>query len=351
MATKILPVVSDRFQISKLKHEGEGVLDDRRESGFRRVQVWLWLVFEDATHSKLARMVQAWVFFCIFLSTFLELLMSYTPCEWKPWHEVSFELTGENTASVRYSPGVPADTYRLVAQPPGMPDIVRVCEPRPALAEEWPGYFILEAACIFSFTLEYVCRLVASPAVVGLCGFVTAPMNVIDLLAIVPFYIELPMRIFVMSCHSSGALPCDAGGTDFSFLKVVRLIRIARILKVTKSMHGLQVLIRTLQLSARPLVMLFIFICMLCTLFASLAFAFDGAGPFFSDILFNQGIPPDDPRAAYDYGVWCVAVFQPGTPSPTHSQTPTSSCHVHSRRASPPTPPAQQGPRGRGWSA
>jgi hypothetical protein len=153
MATE-MQVVSDRFRIARLKREGEDVLDDRTESGFRRVQIWLWLVFEDATHSRLARVVQGWVFFCIFLSTFLELLMSYTPCEWKPWYDVSFDLTGENTASMRYSPNVASDTYRLVAQPPGMPDIVRVCEPRPAMAEEWPGYFILEAICVLSFTVE-----------------------------------------------------------------------------------------------------------------------------------------------------------------------------------------------------
>jgi hypothetical protein len=68
------------------------------------------------------------------------------------------------------------------------------------------------------------------------------------------------------------------------------------------------VLIRTVQLSARPIVMLFIFICMLCSLFAALVSAFESAGPFISDVLFNQGIAPGDPRAAHDYGARCAAV-------------------------------------------
>jgi len=303
MTSRIQPAQISRWELEKLRSEAESVLDERSEVGFRRFQLWLWLLFEDASHSRLARVMQSWIYICIFLSTFLELFMSYTRCEWKPWYEVSFQLSGENMASMHYAPGVSSATYRLAEKPAGMPDIVRVCEPRSSMADEWPGYFILDAICVLSFTLEYLCRLVGSFAVTGLGPFLIAPMNIIDLLAIIPFYIELPLRISVMACRTSGEIDCLRGGTDLSFLKVVRLIRIARILKATKSMHGLQVLIRTLQLSARPILMLFIFIGTLCALFASLAFAFDGVGPFISDISFNAALPPDDPRSNFDYGV------------------------------------------------
>jgi len=140
--------------LEKLRQEFEVVLDENLETGIRRVQVWVWLIFEDATHSKLGRLVQSWVFLCIFLSTTLELVMSYSPCEWKPWYEVSFQLSGADAASMTFLPGVPTDTYTLAAQPPGMPDIVRVCEPRPKMRDEWVGYFVMEAVCILSFTFE-----------------------------------------------------------------------------------------------------------------------------------------------------------------------------------------------------
>lgn len=87
-----------------------------------------------------------------------------------------------------------------------------------------------------------------------------------------------------------------------------------------------QVLIRTLQLSARAIVMFFIFICMLCSLFASLVSAFESAGPFISDALFNQRGAPGDPNGAFDYGVRCAQLrltLQGQLQSPlTHSLHP-----------------------------
>ena len=63
-------------------------------------------------------------------------IMSYTPCEWRTWDSVEFELNSFNTSAATYRPGVAADTYRLSAQPPGIPDVVRICKARPSMSEE-----------------------------------------------------------------------------------------------------------------------------------------------------------------------------------------------------------------------
>ena len=52
-------------------------------------------------------------------------------------------------------------------------------------------------------------------------------MNTIDLLAIIPYYLELPTRILALTSGNA-----EGAAFDASFLRVMRLIRIARVLKV-----------------------------------------------------------------------------------------------------------------------
>ena len=51
---------------------------------------------------------------------------------------------------------------------------------------------------VLLFTLEYMARLLSSPAP---GAFVRGPMNVIDLISILPFYIELIISLFPSVCE------------------------------------------------------------------------------------------------------------------------------------------------------
>ena len=219
--------------INNLINEDEIFFDDGELTGLAKLQVSIWLTFEDSTYSTFARILQTCIMFLIFLSTGVMLMQSEAPCYWN---------------------GELGD---------GQQPYIRLCDKRPSMQDEPGVYFILESICIISFTIELSLRLFASPATVGLLRFSTSPMNIIDLIAIIPYYLELPARFGTTA------------GADLSWLRVVRLIRIARILKVTKSLHGFQVLIRTLGRSSVPLLMLIGFIAILCFLFASLAALFE----------------------------------------------------------------------------
>ena len=80
----------------------------------------------------------------------------------------------------------------------------RVCKERLEPLEDGGPlhFFVLDAICIGVFSVEFICRMLASPATIGLRAFITNVPNWIDLIAILPFYIDL--IIFLIAGGSSG---------------------------------------------------------------------------------------------------------------------------------------------------
>ena len=101
----------------------------------------------------------------------------------------------------------------------------------------WSTFMIIEAFCISTFTFEYLCRLLVARSKIA---FVCELLNVIDLVSIIPFYIEI---IF-----SGAQVP------SLQVLRVIRLVRVFRLFKVSKG--ALVVLAETIQRSLKPLYML-----------------------------------------------------------------------------------------------
>jgi len=90
-------------------------------------------------------------------------------------------------------------------------------------------------------------------------GFFTGLANIIDIVAILPWYIEIVIASLA------------GEGTSLSFLSVLRIIRIfriARLFKFSKNLQGLMILARTLQKSATALAMLIFFILITLIVFS-----------------------------------------------------------------------------------
>lgn len=87
--------------------------------------------------------------------------------------------------------------------------------------------------------------------------FVKQPMNVIDLAAIVPFYIEL---LFA------------ASGGGLAVLRVLRLARVFRVFKLGKYSHGMQMMARVIIASAQAMYLLGFFIALGAVLFGTAIF-------------------------------------------------------------------------------
>jgi len=125
---------------------------------------------------------------------------------------------------------------------------------------------ILEYIIISIFSLEYLLKIFTAPV---WYKWAIRPMNVLDLLAILPFFIELALA--------------DAGVSGLAVVRVIRLLRIIRLFKFNKYSSTLQLIVRTLAISKDGLFMLLVLVAMGMVFFSSLVFYAEQFGATFDD--------------------------------------------------------------------
>jgi voltage-gated potassium channel len=113
-----------------------------------------------------------------------------------------------------------------------------VMQTDPELGTRWAEFFLwFERISVALFTIEYLARLWActtDPEFMGTFGrlrFVLAPMMLIDVAAISPFYIELLWP----------------GALDLRFLRVLRLLRIFRLFRMRRVANAFALLSRVIE--------------------------------------------------------------------------------------------------------
>ena len=113
---------------------------------------------------------------------------------------------------------------------------------------------VIEWICVIVFSVEYLSKLVTASKK---WAFFCAPLNLIDMVAILPFWLEQIM---------GGAL----GGT--AFLRVVRLVRVFRVLKLGGKFEKLQVVTAAVVESSDMLGMLAFLLLLTMIIFSSLIY-------------------------------------------------------------------------------
>ncbi|VDD91307.1 unnamed protein product [Enterobius vermicularis] len=115
-------------------------------------------------------------------------------------------------------------------------------------------FFVLDTACVIIFTIEYMARLFAAP---DRCRFLRSIMSVIDVVAILPYYISLGL--------SSNK---DVSGAFVT----LRVFRVFRIFKFSRHSQGLRILGYTLKSCASELGFLVFSLAMAIIIFATIMY-------------------------------------------------------------------------------
>ncbi|XP_059510640.1 potassium voltage-gated channel subfamily A member 1-like [Stegostoma tigrinum] len=120
-------------------------------------------------------------------------------------------------------------------------------------------FFIIETLCIVWFSFELLVRFFSCPSKPR---FFKNIMNIIDIVAIIPYFITLFTELVYHQSNGQQTM-------SLAILRVIRLVRVFRIFKLSRHSKGLQILGKTLQASLRELGLLIFFLFIGVILFSS----------------------------------------------------------------------------------
>ena len=125
-------------------------------------------------------------------------------------------------------------------------------------------FFVIETVCIVWFSFEFLIRFAAAP---DHLVFFYDVMNIIDLLAILPYFITLGTEL--ADDDADPARSSNQANMSLAVLRVIRLVRVFRIFKLSRHSKGLQILGQTIKASMRELGLLIFFLFICVVLFSS----------------------------------------------------------------------------------
>ncbi|XP_054430453.1 potassium voltage-gated channel subfamily A member 5 [Pteronotus mesoamericanus] len=236
--------------------EDEGFIKEEEKPLPRNeFQRQVWLIFEYPESSGSARAIAI-------VSVLVILISIITFClETLPEFRDERELLRHPPAP--HAPAGPArgNNGSGAVAPPSGPTVAPLL-PR-TLADP---FFIVETTCVIWFTFELLVRFFACPSK---AEFSRNIMNIIDVVAIFPYFITLGTELAEKPGGGGGGGQNGQQAMSLAILRVIRLVRVFRIFKLSRHSKGLQILGKTLQASMRELGLLIFFLFIGVILFSS----------------------------------------------------------------------------------
>jgi hypothetical protein len=124
--------------------------------------------------------------------------------------------------------------------------------------------FIIQMICVLFFTVEFLLRLLSMPSIIL---FIKNLMNWIDLLAIVPFYITIVIRLIGRQNEIT-----TSTYLGIRLLRIIRCIRVLKFYRVFRNVKSLRVLITTMKQSLPDFFIMFTILTLSAFLFGSAAY-------------------------------------------------------------------------------
>ncbi|CAG9788938.1 unnamed protein product [Diatraea saccharalis] len=121
------------------------------------------------------------------------------------------------------------------------------------------AFFYIELVCNVWFTIELLVRSVVAPNIIE---FVKSPVNIIDFIATLSFYMDVVVELTVVKQYVDKA----------DILEFISIIKILRLFKLTRHSPGLKILVHTFKASAKELTLLVFFLVLGIVIFASLVY-------------------------------------------------------------------------------
>lgn len=168
--------------------------------------------------------------------------MRYAAQRWRIWNLMEKPFSSTTAKAM----GVASSFFVLISVVALALNTVEEMQHRDtATGEVRPMLEHVETFCIAFFTLEYVLRLISTP---DLRHFVSSTLNAVDLIAILPLYLQLLLEHYVDedqprgrgSQHEHEIEKVGRVGKVGQVLRIMRLMRIFRILKLARHSTGLR---------------------------------------------------------------------------------------------------------------
>uniref|UniRef100_A0A3Q3M3R7 Potassium voltage-gated channel, delayed-rectifier, subfamily S, member 3a n=1 Tax=Mastacembelus armatus TaxID=205130 RepID=A0A3Q3M3R7_9TELE len=127
---------------------------------------------------------------------------------------------------------------------------------------ENPVLTFFEHLCVLFFSAEFLLRLAVAPSA---RKFLCSPLNIIDLMSVMPFYVTI---FYDMTAESESTDLVNVG----KVVQILRLMRVFRILKLARHSAGLRSLGATLRHSSQEVGLLVLFLSVGISMFSALIY-------------------------------------------------------------------------------